>query len=665
MSGESNIIESSELKTCKRPVNFDDVVLKALFERMDPATRTVAPQWRTLASALGVCTVTLGKYIHQLKENGRIVVITSDGREEQTGENQGGGHPAPTWLPNLRKRYFINESVDADWAASVVPQFERAFVANAKHRCKSTKAQLDAEADVRFAERCRLVMEDFVSRMNPVTRSVAPKTKGLSQRIGRNLNPAEYARVVRAFKAAGLVEARRLHDASSGDRTGDYVFILDTDAIAKLDYLELAKTHRLKTVRSDGDARRNSSFRDELGERIFAWLRERMSPETHLVKASMSEIGKALGCFQRTVSNAMRRLVAEKRLVKIVGKARRGMGNGATVYRVIVSAEERVAPRAVSPAATHAATEIFTALSLENFKTSGRREIDFDRISIVNGKAGIDRSQVFDAMRILRGIAQGRDVSAFPALWFGSDWPTKLSISFSAQENCKLTYSVTLQRIDDNRVRVADERLASGRDDLLVRRKHFYTHIATKEKCGIGMASFALHDAVKSLSADDPVAQFARRLGNLWLLNPDPNAMKSEIGFGVVNADAGDFADFATCMVVQQKQAAVATAMRDAVLRLCPGVTGYTVERNPKGVPYLAVRHGGDLDPKGSPFALLDNAEKMLFLIAFVCAMNRQSSHAPVVWLSPFNWLGERERADAASLVRSSFSTFGQLILLG
>ena len=211
---------------------------------------------------------------------------------------------------------------------------------------------------------------------------------------------------------------------------------------------------------------------------------------------------------------------------------------------------------------------------------------------------------------------------------------------------------------------MADERLAGRFETLLIRRKHFYTHLATKDRNGIGTTSFALYDVGKIVDGDDPVVQFKARLGELWLLNPDPNAMKSEIGFGIVNAGAGDFSDFVTCMVVQQTNEAVAAAMRDAVRRLYPDLVGYTVEKNAKGGPYLAVRHRSDLDPNGTPFALMDNAEKILFLVAFVCAMNGHSAPAPVVWLSPLNWLGERERLAADRLVRTAFASRGQMIML-
>ena len=691
MTPTSTIAATPVLKTYKRPVNFGDVVLKALVERMDPETRTVAPQWRTLASSLGVCTMTLGRYIHQLKEDGLIETVTVDEQQEQPTEIAQDGHPGPTWLPNSRKRYLINESVDADWAAGVAPQFKREHLTKAKRRYKSTKAEMDAAADARLAERCRLVMEDFVGRMDAATHMVAPKIKDMAARIGRRLTSAEYSRVVRTFKAAGLVEARRVHDAS-GDHSCDYVFVLNTEAIAGLDYLNLAKTYRLKTAHADGGAKRGATARNELGERILGYLRERMASDTHLVKAGQVEIGKVLGYAPCSVSAAIRKLIAEKRLVKVVGKARRGMGNDATVYRVIVDehdfeplpdhpqpAKRLPQPEYRSDAHQRAHTpsappprprpvqkpaEIFTCLSLENFKNSGKREIPFDRISAVAGKSGADRTQVFDALRLFHGIAQGKDVSAFPALWFGTDWPTTLSISLNTLRHGRLTYSVTLQRIDDNRVRVADERLAGRFETLLIRRKHFYTHLATKDRNGIGTTSFALYDVGKIVDADDPVVQFKARLGELWLLNPDPNAMKSEIGFGIVNAGAGDFSDFVTCMVVQQTNEAVAAAMRDAVLRLCPDLLGYTVEKNAKGGPYLAVRHRSDLDPKGTPFALMDNAEKILFLVAFVCAMNGHSAPAPVVWLSPLNWLGERERLAADRLVRTAFANRGQMIML-
>ena len=252
MPEASAFIESSELKTYKRPVNFDEIVLKALYGRMDPATRTVTPKWRTLASTLGVSPVTLGRYIQRLKEDGRIAMVTEDEPAPCASAQSDEGRPSPVWLPNLRKRYIINESVDAEWVESVAPRFERVHVSRQKRRYKTTKAAMDAVADEHLAERCRLVMADFLRRMDPATHAVAPRTKDLSQRIGRKLSTAEYVRVVRTFKAAGLLRASRLQDAS-GVRPGDYVFILDTEAIAKIDYLELARTYRLKTVRAVAD----------------------------------------------------------------------------------------------------------------------------------------------------------------------------------------------------------------------------------------------------------------------------------------------------------------------------------------------------------------------------------------------------------------------------
>lgn len=305
---------------------------------------------------------------------------------------------------------------------------------------------------------------------------------------------------------------------------------------------------------------------------------------------------------------------------------------------------------------------IFSSLWLENFKTSGKREIDFGRIASVKGRSGADRSQVFDAMRVLHGIAQGKAASYFPALWFGSDWPTTLSLAFDFGDGDRLTYSATLQRIDDKRVRVTEERLDGAGDDLLVRRRHCYTHVANREKSGIATGSFALYDAAKVAGSGDPVARFADLLAKLWLLDPDPNAMRSEIGFGVVNSDSGDFADFATCMVVQQQQKPFAVAMRDAVLRLCPGLVGYSVETNAKGVPYLAVRHIGDLDSRGTPFSLLDNAEKILFLVAFVCAVNESAAPISVMWNSPTGWLGSG--GAAVKTLRRSFAHRGQLVML-
>lgn len=584
---------NSRLGSAKRPANLDDLVLKALYGRMDPATRTVAPQWRSLASSLGVSQVTLGKYIHRLREEGLIEMVMPSVSDELPASVRAQG----SWLPNSRKRYFINESVDANWAASVEPRFDMPAAPKRTPRRRTPKAELEAEADARMAERCRLVMADFLSRMDPATCTVAPRIKDISSRIGQKLTAPAYARVVRVFKAAGLVEPAR-SEGSAGGRVGDFVLRLNTAQIAGADYLKLAKTYRLKTVHAASPA-----------------------PVAQLVP--------------------------------------------------LAPATAPVAP--LSPVAPADLGGVITGLAMENFKTSGKLKIKFSRVSSVESESGADCARVFDAMRILHAIALGDDMASAPRArasvwspaWFGGEWPTTLSATIATPRHGELEYSVTLQRSDEKRLRVTGERLTCGAETLLLRRKHFYTLAVTGAKYGVGSSAFALRAAAGFPEAQGPIAEFARCLGSLWLLKPDPNAMRSEIGRAGAKGEEGDFSDFATCMAAQFSNGQVASAMRAALQRVCPSLTGYAVEPGEKGAPVLTVRHQGDIAPGGTPFALVDNGEKMMFLAAFVCAMNQGAAPAPVVWLAPFGWLGERERSAAKGLVRDAFSARGQMIMLG
>ena len=334
MPPSSAIASPSARKPCKRPVNFDELVLKALFERMDPATRTVAPQWRSLAASLGVCPVTLGRYIDRLKQDGRIVTVeTGENRGDLPASGSASNHPDPVWLPNLRKRYFINESVDTGWAASVEPVFVKPRANPPKPRYKTTKAVLDAAADERMAGRLRFVMEDFLSRMDPETRMVAPLVHDMVARSNGVLNTLTYVRVIRVLKAAGLIASSRKREAANG-RSKGYVFVVNAAAAADVDYRSLARDYRLKTVKGETAAERGGKARAALGERILAYLRERADAGTRLVKASQKTLADVFGYSTGSVSAAMRALVAEGRLVRATGPDCRGMGSDARVYRV-------------------------------------------------------------------------------------------------------------------------------------------------------------------------------------------------------------------------------------------------------------------------------------------------------------------------------------------
>ena len=288
---------------------------------MDPSTRTVAPNWRAVASSLGVCGMTLAKSIRRLKAGGLIATVMA---EPSDGDSIATDAPR---FPNSFKRYVINESVDAGWAASVEPRF-RAAHSPYRH----TKAERDAGADERLAGRIRLVMDDLLGRMDPATRRVAPRIRELIARQGHGLNVANVARAVRVLKAAGVVSVVR-NRTDSAENHGGLVFEVSARALHGLDCLRLARAYRPSTVRSERG--RDTPAPDDLGERILAYLREKADPATGLVAARHSEICTATGFSQNAVSRAMLALAASSRIAKVTGKPRRGLGRSATLYRIL------------------------------------------------------------------------------------------------------------------------------------------------------------------------------------------------------------------------------------------------------------------------------------------------------------------------------------------
>lgn len=309
---------------------------------------------------------------------------------------------------------------------------------------------------------------------------------------------------------------------------------------------------------------------------------------------------------------------------------------------------------------------IFTSLRLENFKNSGVREVSFDRVAVVGGGLGSSKSQILDAMSFLHGITKGKEASDYPASWFGTDgWPTEISISFNSPQYGKLTYSVVLLRIDDHRVRVKEERLSNKSEEFLIRRRHSYIISSRNGRYGIGTSEFALYDAARVLKTEGPIGELYSELGLLWILDPNPARMSGSIGFTPVKADDRSAADLATCMVMQQKNNPdVFMAMTDKVCHVCPDLVSQSMELDSKGLPYLAIHRRSDLDTKGTSFGEMDSGIKMLYLSAFVGAMNERSTPVNAVWSSPLNWFGGEEREAVSNLLHNSFSSKGQLMML-
>ena len=651
-NGSDNLLALPEdaRKSRRTPANLDTLVLQALCGRMDPATRRVAPKWRALAAGLGVCVMTLAKSVRRLKAGGYLSVVPG-------GEPS---HAAP-----CGKLYRIHDKVDVAQLAGIVPEFRVRMRRVAARRGLQTQAELDAQANARLAARAKSVMADFLARMDPKTHRLAPQLGALAKRLA--LNPVHVARIVRVFKAAGLVSVARDKRVPGAERCG-FVFEVDTRAVEGLDYLKLASSYRLKTVHPKKGRGREKILPEDLDMRILDRLRANMAPGTGLVKPKIPDLAREMGVSQAGVVQALKSLVEAKRLAPVVGRARRGLGAGGHVYRVVekapaardirVRVQAASAPRAIPG-------RILTALRLENFKNSGKTEVVFDRVSVVGGGFGSARSQVFDAMRFLHGISHGRPATSAPAAWFGCEWPTKILVSFNTLEYGELTYAVTLQRLDETRLGIVEETLGNGRQVFLRRRKHAYIVDDVRGKYGIDPAHFALYEAAQVLEGENPVRDMKDVLGQVWMLDPDPGRMVSDIGFRTLDADDTGFANLTTCIALQQhNQPAIGQAVMDAICRISPDVAGYSIERNTRGLPYFAIHHKNDLDAKGTPFHLAGNDEKMLFLAAFVCAMNEHVSPLQAVWDSPRNWLSPQDGAAVVRLLRQSFANRGQLVML-
>lgn len=307
-----------------------------------------------------------------------------------------------------------------------------------------------------------------------------------------------------------------------------------------------------------------------------------------------------------------------------------------------------------------------TSLKLQNFKIGERRSFAFERISVLEGGIGATKALALDAFRLLLMALRNADTEDFPDTWIAETQPTRLSVSVANYDYPELTYSVTMQRVGKE-TQILDEKVSAGEKEMLTRGGGYY-HVGppTRDKCPIDGTRLAIYDAVRYLPEGDPVWDVRNELQEMWLVAPDAFRMGSGIVGGVISTADITFAQLATYIAFRTKTSeAVRLSMLEYLRQLRTAeITGFSARLDAEGKPSLFVKHRNDLDFTGVPFGSLDNSEKMLFLAAFVCAVNEHSVPLSVVWDSPTNWLGERGGTAVVRMLRRSFARRGQLVML-
>lgn len=305
-----------------------------------------------------------------------------------------------------------------------------------------------------------------------------------------------------------------------------------------------------------------------------------------------------------------------------------------------------------------------TALHLEHFKCTGVLDVALTRQFAVEFVSPIRRAQIFDAFALLRQIAEGRGTSAVPAAWFRMDVPTVIAADFASSAGECYRYSVTLRRIDEKRVRVLDERVVCGEEILLLRTRYSYTLCRQSGRYGVESQAFALGKASAYLEETDPIYEIIGELRRIWLLRPDSASMVSRICQKSLDIRDSTFSNLASCIILQSMNPVVGNTLWEVATALNPDLKRHAIKLDKRKRPYLVIHRKSDLDDEGTEFANLGNAEKIMLLIAFICAMNKCISPVCAVWDSPFNWLGEREQTIAMGLFRQFFASRGELFLL-
>lgn len=306
------------------------------------------------------------------------------------------------------------------------------------------------------------------------------------------------------------------------------------------------------------------------------------------------------------------------------------------------------------------------SIRLQNFKIGESRSFDFeDRISVIGGEVGSARSIALDAFRVLMSVARKADTAAVPDYWIASDSSTRLSASFATYEYPDLTYAVAMRRIDGKTV-ILDEKVSSG-NNIMLDRKGDYYHAGAKtlDKRPIDRTKSAIGDALKYLPENEPVHDVTKEFQELWLVMPDALRMGSIINANFSSDLDAAFTRLATYIAFRTgKDAAIRGSMLSCLMQVkSAAIAGLSVKNGKNGELCLMVRHKNDLNHEGIPFGALDNSEKMLFLAAFVCAVNENAAPISVMWDLPANWLGAQGGDAVVKMLRRSFARRGQLVM--
>ena len=309
---------------------------------------------------------------------------------------------------------------------------------------------------------------------------------------------------------------------------------------------------------------------------------------------------------------------------------------------------------------------MLVSLKVQNFKVGGSHEFAFERISVLEGGIGGGRTLALDAIDLLASLSRDGGTAAVDLVWISEKEPTRLTVVFATCEFPELEYTVALRRVGGE-THVLDELVTGGGRELLRRAQGRYrAGAASLDPRPIADTRLALADAVKYIVGDDPVHDVRKALQDAWLVSPDALRMGSAIGGGLVSSGDTRFVKLAAYIAFRSlTDSAVRAAMMESLSQLrTAAITGFSAKTGADGRPYLVVHHRNDLDSEGVPFGSLDNSEKMLFLAAFVCAMNEHALPLSVVWDSPTNWLGGKGGPAVVRMLRRSFARRGQLVLL-
>lgn len=313
-----------------------------------------------------------------------------------------------------------------------------------------------------------------------------------------------------------------------------------------------------------------------------------------------------------------------------------------------------------------------TRLYIHNFSCFSNFEFSFGGSSptLVIGKNGTGKTSFLDALLVFQGIARAwtnvQQAFGVPPMFGGASGDIRLEIDLEAYGQ-NYSYRFAVGVADDRKAfRVKEEGLLVSGAEVFSRRDSSVTsHTAQNgapSTFNLDVNLFAL-PVIQALSPIDPIAVVRGVLGNMFILQPIPQLMKSEANeVSAVMVKTGE--TFASWLLYMLASWPAAYAVMDRYLKtVFPDFKSLVTLGNPIVGKHYFVQFEKNASVLQMLISKLSNGEKCQLMAAAMMGVNSVGEGIICAWDEPTNYLALNEVGPMMSAMRASFKKNGQLIV--